>query len=169
MDTPSLQHHYSTFTVTTDVSAPVRFIVISALQFFCLCVFTYHYRTGSCVSHKSQIYTHAFLMPFVKRSNSGLFRSLPRLVVKNEFWQNSRYRHLFKGSLSFIFVYHTWLLWQPFPFRLLPWLFTTADKGSLADMPDSFPADGPSIISYAPFTAHHHRTCRSAYGGSVQN
>ena len=34
-------------------------------------------------------------------------------------------------------------------------------------LPDSVPTEGPSLISNVPFSAHHHRTCRSAYGGSV--
>ncbi|MBO4531394.1 MAG: hypothetical protein J5767_12250, partial [Paludibacteraceae bacterium] len=54
-------------------------------------------------------------------------------------------------------ISHITALYSFFLLCLLPWLFTTADEGCLTGPPDSVPADGPTIISYMPYTAHHHR------------
>ena len=37
----------------------------------------------------------------------------------------------------------------------------------MTGLPDSVPVDGSTIISYVPFTAHHHRAYRSVHGGSI--
>ena len=143
--------------------------LLSTLPFCGLHLFTCHHCAGSCVSLQSLICAHAALIPFAKQtaiqiSSAPVPASGDKQVLTNSYVIDTSSAVHFRSS-SHIPHDHFYGL---FPSCSLPQLLTAAAYGCLMDLSDPVPIEGPSLISEVPFTAHHHRTCRSAYGGSIQ-